>query len=622
MRQFFTTIFVVALIFALVIPAMASVPDNPDTPSIALRVFGLDAECKIAVFQNGWDMVYDYADVPGGVEQLYDVPDTGGDYMVRLSKTGFYTIDANAVRTNNQGVDELWASFDCFYKIKVPAGVTNVSITSWDWCVRGANAGDTIDLIADWNNIRNARLDYDFQGKSNSLFFMLDGSDPFAGSVFVNFPGVEGVTIQYRLNGTWSNLPGTFNHQTGNITLPAGVTSIRAVKNAMSYQFDGVNVGIGTSYFSVPIISLTAFGLDANCKLGVLLNGWDTVYDNVDVPGGCIPKNFVVFDTGGDYTVRLSKAGFYSIDAPVVRMNYFGNDKLQADFDCFYKIKVPAGVTNVSIASWDWCVRNAKAGDTIDLVADWNNIRYARLDYDCEGKSNSLLFKLDGSDPFVGTASVYFMGVEGVTIQYFTGGTWFNYPGTFNDQTGFITLHTGTTSLRAVKGAMVYQFDGLNMGAGQNVFNVPVISLNVLGLDAKCSIGVFLNGWDTVYANAEVPGSGVPRLYNVFDTGGNYTVRLSKTGFYSIDVDAVRTQNGELQANFDCFYQTKVPAGVTNVSIASWDWCVRDAKAGDTIDLVVDWNNIRYARLDYVVNGKNNYVIFKLDGSDPFAGIR
>jgi len=621
MRQFFTKIFVVALIFALAIPVMAREPGDPDASVIALRVFGIDADCKIAIFQNGGYMVYDYAEVPGSVEQLFYVPDTGDDYTVCLLKDGFYSIDANAVRMTYQGVDEFRVSFDCFYQIEVPVGVTNVWISSWDWCVRNANEGDTIDLIADWNNIRNARLEYDFGGTRSTMNFKLDGSDPFAGNVSVNFPGVEDVTIQYCTGGKWFNCPGTFNYQTGFITVPTGSTAIRAVKGAMSYQFDGLNIG-GLNVFDVPTITLSVFGLDANCKIGVFQNGWDMVYDYAGVSGG-VPKLFQVFDTGWDYTVRLSKTGFYSIDANAVRTTYQGVDELRASFDCFYQIEVPVGVTNVSIASWDWCVRNANAGDMIDLVADWNNIRTARLDFDFGGKSNSLIFKLDGSDPFVGKAFVNFPGVEGVTIQYCTGGTWFNYPGTFNHQTGFITLPQGSTTIRAVKGAMSYQFDGVNIGFASNTFNVPVIVLNVSGIDANCKIGVLLNGWDTVYGNADVPGDGQKNYY-VFDTGENYTVRLSKTGFYSIDANAVRTTYqgvDELRASFDCFYQIEVPVGVTNVSIASWDWCIRNANAGDTIDLVADWNNIRYARLDYDFEGKSNSLIFKLDGSNPFVGM-
>jgi len=618
MRQFFTTIFVVALIFAPASPAKACELDDPDVPGIVLRVFGLDAQCKIAVIRDGWEIVYDYVEIPGGVEQFYYVSDTGGDYSVRLSKSGFYSIDANTVRTVYEGYDELWASFDCFYQIKVPVGVTNVWISSWDWCVSNANAGDMIDLIADWNNIRTARLEYDLGGTHYITTFKLDGSDPFAGNVSVNFPGVEGVTIQYCNGGAWFNLPGTFSHQTGFITLPQGSTSIRAVKGAMFYQFDGLNIGSGLKVFDVPVIPLNVIGIDANCKIGVLLNGWDTVYANAEISGG-FPRVYNVFDTGEDYTVRLSKNGFYSIDVNAFRTQNGSSGELWAFFDCFYKIKVPVGVTNVSIASWDWCVRNANEGDMIDLIADWNNIRTARLDYEYGGKNYNLLFKLDGSDPFAGYVSVNFPGVEGVTLQYCKGGTWFNFPGTFNHQTGFITLPEGSTSIRAVKGAMSYRFDGLNIGIGSNVFDVPVIGLRVSGLDTACKIGVFLNVGDTVYANADVPGSG-QKLYYVFATGENYTVRLSKTGFYSIDVNAVRTGD-ELRASFDCFYRIKVPAGVTNVSISSWDWCVRNANAGDTIDLVADWNNIRTARLDYEYGGKNYSVLFKLDGSDPFAGI-
>ena len=407
MRRFLTTNFVVAFMILLAIPAIVrgagqyNDPGNPGAPVITLRVLGIDADCSIAVFRNGSELVYADANVAGGTQPQYDVFDTGDNYTVRLSKTGFYSIDYTPFPiTTYEGDDELWAFCDCFYQIKVPAGVTNISVASWDWCIQNANT-DWVELIADWTNPRDARLEFDFGGTHYSLTFKLDGSNPFDGMTFVNFPGVEGVTIQYCYNDTWYNLPGTFDHSTGFITLPLGTSSLRAVKDGMSYQFDGLDIGVGPYVFDVPTIPLRVLGIAMECKIGVFLNDWDTVYPSEDVP--VIDQLvYYVFDTGEDYQVRLSKTGFYSIDyTPFPITTYEGNDELWAFLDCFYQVKVPDGVTNFSVASWDWCIQNANT-DWVDLIADWYNPRNARIEFDFGGTRHLVYFTLDGSDPFVG----------------------------------------------------------------------------------------------------------------------------------------------------------------------------------------------------------------------------
>jgi len=60
--------------------------------------------------------------------------------------------------------------------VEVPAGLSNVWISSNDWAVRGANAGERITLLTDPNNIRDAKIS---SGKTYNVEFKLDGLDPF-----------------------------------------------------------------------------------------------------------------------------------------------------------------------------------------------------------------------------------------------------------------------------------------------------------------------------------------------------------------------------------------------------------------------------------------------------------
>jgi hypothetical protein len=143
-------------------------------------VFGIAGECNIGIIQADW--VYHVAAAAVGVPNYYRVFDNGKNYTVQLYQPGFYPISITAVQNNQYDASHgaaIWAYFNNFYQIQIPAGVTDVWISSYDWAIRGANEGDQIALLMDPRNIRDAGLRYSYQGEVYQRSFKLDGSNPF-----------------------------------------------------------------------------------------------------------------------------------------------------------------------------------------------------------------------------------------------------------------------------------------------------------------------------------------------------------------------------------------------------------------------------------------------------------
>jgi predicted phosphodiesterase len=147
-----------------------------DAPIETITVVGIDTACDLAIVQNDW--VYGYAPVSQGIPNEFKVFSNGKKYEVRLYRPGFYPISVpgiDAGQTVNIGASYI-------YEVEVPTGVTNVWISSYDWAVRGASAGDKIVLFRDgFGTIREAKMRYDYDGKTNNVEFKLDGSNPFKG---------------------------------------------------------------------------------------------------------------------------------------------------------------------------------------------------------------------------------------------------------------------------------------------------------------------------------------------------------------------------------------------------------------------------------------------------------
>ena len=144
-----------------------------DVPIETITVIGIAAACDLAIVQNDW--VYRYTPAVVGIANEFTVFGNGKKYEVRLYRPGFYPISIT-------GVDAAQTTYfgpSYFYQVEVPAGVTNVWISSYDWAVRGANAGERITLLTDPNNIRDAKMSYVYSGKTYNVEFKLDGANPF-----------------------------------------------------------------------------------------------------------------------------------------------------------------------------------------------------------------------------------------------------------------------------------------------------------------------------------------------------------------------------------------------------------------------------------------------------------
>ena len=145
-----------------------------DVPIETITLTGIAAACDLAIVQNDW--AYPYTPAAVGAPNEFAVFDNGKKYEARLYKQGFYPINIAGIDAG-QALDV--SSY--FYPVIVPDGVTNVWISSYDWAVRGATAGDLIALLQDPANIKDAQLRFDYEGVTRNISFKLDGADPFAG---------------------------------------------------------------------------------------------------------------------------------------------------------------------------------------------------------------------------------------------------------------------------------------------------------------------------------------------------------------------------------------------------------------------------------------------------------
>ena len=381
---------------------------------------------------------------------------------------------------------------------------------------------------------------------NNAFTFTIDNSATYANipvakaptAITINFPGVEDVSVQYYSAAEgWATLPGTFNNTC--VFLPPEdikITSVRAVKEGMSYQFDGLTVGEGFLYLNVPVVKLMAFGIADECDIGVIQDNW--VYSAAPALVGA-PNYFNVFDNGKNYTVQIKRAGFYAIDVTAAQNDdYYASHgaSMWAYFNNFYKVEVPAGVSDVWISSNGWAILGATAGDLITLLMDPDNIRDAKLSYVYGGKSYEKDFKLDGSDPFAGLAAdnitINFPGIKDAQVRYYTNISGWQTVGAFDDVCGFDIPDQhqatwGNTTVQVLKGGMWYTFSDLYVSETPLVLNVPLSKITLTGIGADCNLGLAQEDW--IYRAAPA-AAGETVEYLVFDNNKPYIVHLIKPG--------------------------------------------------------------------------------------------
>jgi hypothetical protein len=229
----------------------------------------------------------------------------------------------------------------------------------------------------------------------------ITGADPDPDpkdTITINFPGLNGVTIQYYTNVCGWQTVGVFN-EACNFEIPQGHkatfgdTTVRVQKGGVSHTFGGLKPGAGPLVLNAPIKTIAVLGIAAACDLAIVQDNW--VYPYAPAAVGAA-NEYKVFDNGKKYEVRLYRPGFYPITIPGVNAGQTVN--FGAAY--FYQVQIPAGVTDVWVSSYDWAVRGAKAGDTIVLLTDPSNIRDAKMRYTYKGITYNADIKLNGSNPF------------------------------------------------------------------------------------------------------------------------------------------------------------------------------------------------------------------------------
>jgi hypothetical protein len=212
---------------------------------------------------------------------------------------------------------------------------------------------------------------------------------------------------------------------------------------------------------------------------------------------------------------------------------------------------------------------------------------------------------------------VGFLGVKDVTVQYYRGNAWYNVPGTFDDTTGLISVPSDTSSMRALKGGMSYQFDSISIGDTPLVLNVPVCTITIIGILAACELGLKQQGEWIYPLGPDVVDA--QKVYNVFDNGKGYNVQLTKPGFHPIERTDVYAGQ---QVNFgsSCFYQITIPTGVSQVKMVSNGTIAQDVNAGQNIQLLCDFlGTLRTAQLSFMYGSKQHDIDILLDESNPFG---
>ena len=427
--------------------------------------------------------------------------------------------------------------------------------------------------------------------------------------VNITFTGVEGVTVQYYSPSVNWVTVGVYDDE-ASFVIPEdaltynGYYAVKALKGGMTYQVSNITLVDGESIdIEVPVKPITVTGVSSECTLAIVQNNW--VYNSASAAVG-VPNVFNVFDNGGTYEVRVGRTGYSNIQLP----GYFAGDNVW--LDVFYNITIPEGVSNIRIANANWVDTTVWYANYLqsDVITLMKNNGAAKLYFDYAGKSYTVDFVLDGSNPFDQFKyTVNFPGMEGVTLHYYKNGVWNMNAGVFDNTATLFMPDPGITTIRVAKGSS-YRFDGIT---GGGVFDVPIGTITIEGIGFDCKLSIVGSDW--VYQNIACDAG--EKTFNVFATGV-YELRIAKDGFSTISLKGL-TFDATLDIS-EYFYSTIVPEGVSNVRIQSnGNWIDNSGSkplgAGTTINLLKT-NGAGKMYLTY--KGKTSNVDFVLDGSDPF----
>jgi len=462
--------------------------------------------------------------------------------------------------------------------------------------------------------------------------------------VTVNFPGFDGVKVRSTGSAGWLTMGEDYVNQAV-FTVPDGeeLTGVQVTKGGMTFDFiEGVHftfVAGEPITLDVPFTKIVVFGLAAACDIGIAQADW--VYRSAPATVG-VPNYYLVFDNVDQsvpYRVSLDRTGFYTIVATAgpADTGLFGADvKYQVYFNNFYRIEVPPGVTDVQIASNSWIDTSLENGNLITLIQDFNDPQDAYLSFVYNGKTYEKNFKLDGSNPFLlffDQVIVNFPGFDEVLVRTYGASGWQTVGTDYTDQASFWVIEDeAITTVQVTKGGMTYNFTGADIAfvKGQPlILDVPITKIAVFGLSSECSIGIAQADWIYRPTPANV---GVVNYYLVFDNvdqAGPYKVSLDRNGYYTVQLDVVLAteptvinEGAKYQAYCSHFYRIEVPAGVSDIQLASNSWADASLAGpeGNLLTLLQDKKNQKQGYVSFVYNGKTYEKTFPLDGiTNPFT---
>ena len=165
---------------------------------------------------------------------------------------------------------------------------------------------------------------------------------------------------------------------------------------------------------------------------------------------------------------------------------------------------------------------------------------------------------------------------------------------------------------------MMYQVDGLANVVYPYEVDIPVETIIVTGVASGCSLAIVQSDWVYHYAPASID---VQNIFNVFDNGRLYEVRVMREGYSYISVPGIDSGSSVC---LDVFYNITIPQGVTNIKIVNANWVDTTVWYDNHLqsDVITLMKNYKEAWVTYDYNGETfSRISFMLDGTNPFSAL-